>query len=295
MTYANRETSVRDGRPVEAYELIGTFGAYRYTDADEEVVIGGRSFLPALIDRNDSDVSSITDALKAMNIFLPQDDKLTNDYGGILTPETLSVTIYRAHRGDDWSTDFKRIWGGIAYGYNFDGRYFTVMTCPLPQSILQGDATQVKYQLKCNHSLYDTRCRVPRSSNQSDTSVVSLASGIVTVGASAWADSDLVFGRIVSLTNGESRAILGNSGTTIQVDRDFMRMVPGDGVRLIRGCNKKFDRCEKGFDNTKQFGGFPYKPEEFGIIKVGIGELPGPKIEVLDKRLLVPDNLVSIG
>lgn len=288
MSYEAREGSVDEGRPVEAYLISGVFGAYRYTDADEEVTIEGKVYKPAIIERNGVELASITESLKTINLVVPQDLKLAVDYGSVETPDRLSVRIFRAHRGDDWSTDFKQVWQGIGYGYTYDGRYFTVATVSEPQLQLTREVDQTKFQLKCNHSLYDGRCRVSRAANRSDTSVSAMGSRQITVAASAWPNGDLVYGRVVSMVSWESRAILGNAGNVLTIDRNFLRMSIGDDVRLIRGCNKTFDRCDKGFNNTAQFGGFPFKPEELKIIKVGVGDLPGPKIEVLDDKLVWP-------
>ena len=281
MSYETREGSVDQGRPVEAYLISGVFGTYRYTDADEEVTIGGRVYKPVLIERGEYSLSSITDSLKVVNLVAPQDSKLAVDYGNVDTPDRFSVKIFRAHRGDDWATDFKQVWQGIGYGYSFDGRYFTVATVSESQLQLARQVDQTKFQLKCNHQLYDERCQVPQGANRSDTSVVSVAATQITVSASAWPNGDLVHGRLVSRVSWESRAILANVGNVITVDRRFLRMTAGDEVRLIRGCNKTFERCEKGFNNTVHFGGFPFKPEKLKIIKVGVGDLPGPKVEIL--------------
>lgn len=288
MSYETREGSVDQGRPVEAYLISGVFGSYRYTDADEEVTIGGQVYRPAIIERNGVELASITESLKTINLVVPQDLKLAVDYGSVDTPDRLSVTIFRAHRGDDWATDFKQVWQGIGYGYSYDGRYFTVATVAEPQLQLTREVDQTKFQLKCNHSLYDKRCQVSKPANRSETEIAALGSRLITVGASPWPNGDLVYGRVVSLVSWESRAILANTGNVLTIDRDFLRMAIGDKVRLIRGCNKSFERCDKGFNNTARFGGFPFKPEELKIIKVGVGDLPGPKVEVLDDRLVWP-------
>lgn len=288
MSYETREGSVDEGRPVEAYLISGIFGSYRYTDADEEVTIGGQVYKPAIIERNGLELSSITDSLKVINLVVPQDLKLAVDYGSVDTPDRLSVKVFRAHRGDDWSTDFKQVWQGIGYGYTYDGRYFTVATVSEPQLQLTREVDQTKFQLRCNHALYDGRCQVPKGPNRSETSVSVIGTRQITVESSTWPTGDLVYGRIVSLVSWESRAILANAGNVLTIERDFLRMAVGDSVRLIRGCNKSFDRCDKGFGNTQRFGGFPFKPEELKMIKVGVGDLPKPKVEVLNDKFVWP-------
>lgn len=276
MTYETREGSVDEGRPVQAFKIKGIFGTYRYTDGDDEVIIGGELYRPVTIERGNVNLSSITDSLKTVSIDVPQDAQLAKDYGSIDTPERFSVEVFRAHRGDDWSTDFKRVWSGVAYGYGYNGRHFSISTVAYPQLQLTYQVKQTKFQLKCNHSLFDGRCGLRQSNHRSQTSVTAVGNRSLTVQSSPWPSGDLVRGRVISLVSWESRAILANSGNVLTLDRNFLRMTAGDQVRLIRGCDKSFARCDAGFGNTDRFGGFPFKPQELNIIKDGVRDPTDP-------------------
>jgi uncharacterized phage protein (TIGR02218 family) len=117
----------------------------------------------------------------------------------------------------------------------------------------------VRAQRLCNHVLYDTQCRVDRSSFQFTTTIVSQSGATLVLSSAAgkpnqWA----TFGEVVLAATGERRNVLSQIGTTFTISLSFVGLVGGDTVTVFAGCNHNLFTCRDKFNNVINFGGMPH-------------------------------------
>lgn len=260
MTYATKDKSVQDGLPIECYKFTGTLNTYRYTDAPYSVTVNNEVYEPALIQRGVVETGSIVDGSGGVDIAVPFDIDLAADYVGPLTPESLSVEIRRVHVGDDWSSEFKLVWAGVAVGYGSSGLMFTISMISKLQAKILGSMNSVYYQTTCNNVLYDDRCQLVRSSFTTTATVTAVGDAAITVDDDGVVDHYLRAGEVVNSRTGERRLILDNLVNVVDIGYGFIDCKIGDSVTLIAGCDHSFATCNSKFDNLVHFGGFMYIP-----------------------------------
>lgn len=260
MTYATKDKSVQDGSPIECYKFVGTFDTYRYTDSPVEVVVNNETYEPLPIQRGVIEEGSIIDDAAGVDIAVPFDSDLARDYVGPLTPEKLTIEIRRVHRDDDWATDWKMIWNGVAIGYGSSGLMFSISTISNLQAKLHGGVNSVYYQTTCNNVLYDDRCQISRSAFTTTSTVTAVSDTAVTVDDDGFNDHALSAGEAVNNRTGERRLILDNLANVVDIGYPFIDCKVGDSISLTAGCDHSFSTCNVKFDNIVHFTGFMYIP-----------------------------------
>ena len=95
------EQSQHDGRPVEAYQFTGTFVNYLYTSSDVLVRINNLDFEPATIRRTAIRAGTSGEDGLDIEVRMPVDMPLIQDYAFGVAPPSLTLRVYRLHRGTD--------------------------------------------------------------------------------------------------------------------------------------------------------------------------------------------------
>ena len=264
MAYAARDRSVSDGAPVEFYKFTGPFGVFRYTTSHKEETFLGEVYSPvAGLSRSAIEIGSVIDTLTTNNINLPCDDPLALLYNYGLTPRTLSVIIYRAHRGDDWTSEYSIEWTGIGTGYTTSDDIATIETSSVLQSLMAGNLASVYYQRICNHTLYDSRCKVNKADYTYSAVVTGITGPFIQVDDDHVVDGLLVSGTILCLRTGEERNIISNISDRLKIGYSFIDLIVGDVVELSLGCDHtRTGDCEHKFNNVANYGGFDFIPVE---------------------------------
>ncbi len=265
MTYTANENSVADGEPFECYEFTTPTTVYRYTTFPEAVTLNGEVFSPETMDRTVFDVSMVNDGLKTMDIMLPQDNDLVQIYKAEALPDFLSVVVYRAHVGDDLSSEFSVEWRGECVGIAMQSEWFVIKTRSILGALLTGQNRMAKYQRNCNNRVYDQRCKLVEANFTTTTTVLRNLGSIVRVANDGVDNGALQLGRIVNTRTGETRNIVNNAdralgGANISISYPFNDLVDGDTVNLILGCTNQRSICVSRFDNIENFNGFPFIP-----------------------------------
>lgn len=264
MTYSVNDTSTSDGAPVEFYKFIGPFGEFRYTTSHQEEILADETYIPvAGLSRSAVEIGSIVDTLTTNDIYLPCNDPLVLLYNYGLTPRTLNVIIYRAHRGDNWANDFSIEWTGIGTGYSVSDDKATIETASVLQSLMSGNLASVYYQRICNHTLYDQRCKIVRSDYTWSTSVTEVRGAIISVVDDHNLDGYLTGGTILCNRTGEERNIIINTDNKLKIGYAFIDLQIGDTVELSLGCDHiRTGDCQFKFNNVANYGGFDFIPVE---------------------------------
>lgn len=263
MTFAQKDRSTQDGQPVEFIEFTGPFGTFRYTTNDVPSTCDGEIYLPLPggVRRTSIETSSIIDTIMTMDFMMPAKSDLARLYCYKRSPETLTVIVRKAHRGDDWNSEFEIEWFGFGMNASVKGHTATISTGSVIQAQLNGNLGSVYYQRLCNHVLFDDRCKVDPGDWTTEATVVKIQSQLITVDNDGLANGELRIGQIVNTRNGERRGVYDNVNNIISVSYGFVDIEVGDTVELILGCDhKRLSHCKQRFDNVVNYGGFDFIP-----------------------------------
>lgn len=262
MSYNAAENSIHDGAPVECYKFIGSFRTYRYTSADTEQTVNGELYFPVAGSRGTIRAGTQSDDSLALEITLPFNLDVVQDYAYAESPPALTLEVYRVHRGTDFATDWSLLWKGKVSSFNVDGRVAKVRVPSIFSRALQGDLPSAYYQNPCNHVLFDSRCKVNRAIFSTVTTVTDAQTLDVNVVDDGADDGALAAGEIVNNRTGERRLILNNLANTVSINYPFVDMRVGDEVELAAGCDHSFSTCKAKFNNALNYGGHPYIPTD---------------------------------
>lgn len=260
--YEDRELSTHDGSPVEAYKFTGTFKNYYYTSAELGVTISGQVYTSALISRKAIQTGTQEDSNLALELTLPFDLPLVIDYAFSTSPPDLTLEVLRYHEGSDPASDWIVAWKGRVTSFSTSGHIVKAQVPSIFSITLQGSIPSVYYHNPCNHVLFDDRCKVTKASYQQDTTVTVVDDTTITVAADGFADGVLAAGEIHNTTKGERRMIVSNVADVLVVNFPFFEIEVGDSVSLFVGCNHSLTTCKAVFNNSVNFGGFPYVPTD---------------------------------
>lgn len=259
---SDKYKSIDSSRPIECYKFTGPYGTYLYTDYIEPVTLGYETYYPNQIKRSAIDINAIIDNPITTDIILPGDDPLSKLYAFTTSPGYLNIEVYQAHHGDDWTTDYRRIW----FGYDIEfstGRdnLTTIKTGSLIQSDLTGPLQHVNYQRMCNHVLFDERCKVDRDLYKVMATITGIRGRYITVDDDGYPNGDLVRGTLTIFSTQEQRGIIGNIDNELLLGDRLIRAEIGDIVEIVRGCDHiRLSDCKQVFDNVVNYGGFDFIP-----------------------------------
>jgi len=267
MTYSANEISTQDGTPFECYVFNTPQGDFRYTTLPFAVTLASQEFTPETIDRTGFSLSALIDGIKTMDIMLPVGNALVDVYKAQAVPAYCSLTVYRAHYGDDLNVEYTTEWKGEVIGTGIQGDIFVFKTQSQLLSLLAGRARSVFYQYGCNNRVYDGRCQILEASFLTTGTVIDVDQTEVIIDDDGVADSELVLGKIKCVRTSEIRNIINNTervslDTRIDIGYPFDDLIVGDTVQLILGCDNRLTTCVNRFNNLQHFNGFPYIPKK---------------------------------
>lgn len=258
MPYQDDETGLTTGRPIELYKFLGTYENFYYTSYSEQITSNGQVYTPLAIDRNKLKVATQEQTENALEITLPFDNAMVNQYAYQNAPPDLDFELIRCHETD--FNDTVTLWAGRVTGFSVEGRTAKLKVPALMSYALNGNTPTPRYQAPCNHILYDTRCGVDPALHQHITTVTAIVGNIITIASYPWAPDDAVAGQMIS-PGGEQRMIVSTLGTDITVTYPFAGLEVGDNITLRKGCDHAFEGdCKNKFANGARFGGFPIVP-----------------------------------
>lgn len=265
MTYAANEKSVASGAPFECYRFETPMGTFRYTSLPFAVTLGtgdgAQTFDPCPgIDRTTAEINSVVDSLQTMDFVIPREDDLARRYNQKNLPDYCTTRVYRAHWGDDLTTQFEIEWRGEATDYSYRDGALIISTQSILQAKIQGSQCTIYTQLSCNHRVYDARCGVNKGDHTASTTVTDIDNVSIEVANQTFSNVDLQLGEMRNTRTGEARTIFQAASGLITVTYPFTDLVVGDTVELSRGCNNLMSTCIARFNNVERFLGFRYIP-----------------------------------
>lgn len=262
MTFDTSEKSLYDGAPLELYHFSGTVNSYFLTTNAEAVTSVGQTFSPlAGLKRTVLKVGTQEDDSLALDISMPFDHALVQEYAYKTAPPTLELSLYRAHRTDP--SDRILMWKGKVLSFSVEGRICKMRVPSLFSYLLSGVTPSPRYQAPCNHVLYDSHCAVSPTGHQTITTVTGITGNVISVASiGSLTISEMLGGDITWSTGGENRMITGGTGLDLTVTYPFANLTVGQTVTLRRGCDHSFATCKATFSNGPNFGGSPLVPDK---------------------------------
>lgn len=259
MAYDVFEASVESGQPIELY--IFTIGAtvHRYTSAEDTITYSANTYLPRNIDRTSPTLASGKGGRQQLEITLPKDDVIAQRYIGIVPAARVEIEVLRFHRDD--SPNGYSLWKGRIVSAKFEQqttvcRLFSVSS----ESALARPIPGRKYQGLCNHTLYDSGCKVTKASYKY-TGTVSAESGrtITVAGLAAAKGAGWAKGGTIEVGS-EKRLVSSQSGDVLTLQIAFPSTLVSSSVDVYAGCDHTLTTCNGKFSNAINFGGFPFVP-----------------------------------
>lgn len=255
------EAAVR--KPVELYKIWSGSTYWYYTNGDVAVDFeeapGG--YVPATISRGSVEYNSQLD-VHTMRI---QFSGITDPVIQYIAQNPIDITwieVSRLFRDQD-PLEKSVIFIGQIKSVSFKG-VSAEAECVGFEHFLKMGIPLWRYQLTCNHKLFDAGCTLTKATYKVTAAVTLDATETILTAAAFDALADGYFiGGLVEFEN-ERRTIVAHAGSAITINFKMINLVSTDSVDAYPGCDGRIETCRDKFaaSNIDNFLGFPFIPEE---------------------------------
>lgn len=263
MAYNDNEYSVKAARPQEAYLFDSGSEEWRLTSFDREVTVNGETYTPAPMTRSEPEAGE--DSMKSdLTITIAANSDMVSDMLQSLVEQPVIVTIYRKHWDDaTWLTYWK---GRLV---NFTPGAETELQCESVFTSMRRPGLRAKYQRLCRHALYSvgegllSLCEVEMA-DYAVAAKISSAENVPTIETDLTGyDSSYFKGGFLRQGSYMYRFIysVSGGGRYLTLDRP-LDLAVGTDITLYPGCNHTYSTCRDKFNNSINFGGFPWVPNK---------------------------------
>lgn len=120
-----------------------------------------------------------------------------------------------------------------------------------------------RYQITCNHQVFDAGCNLTGEITEPVPAIVTLdaTKTILTSATFGGYDAGYFTGGLAEFGS-EWRTIVAHSGNTVTINFKMIELEDDDSVDVYPGCDGRIETCRDKFDNIIHFLGFPFIPEE---------------------------------
>ena len=261
---AKEEASER--LPVELYHIWHDGGGHwYYTSGDISVTYSGAKYEPASLERSqvtyDSTLGVVTMEIKTSYL---TDTVL--EYISINPVEILWVSVMKLHR-EQSPLEADVVFIGQIKDVSFKGANAAV-NCVGFEYFLKQVIPRRRYQLTCNHQLFDDCCSLVKEDYKIEATIT--LDGTQTILSSAtFALQDDNYFTAGSVDFGvDSRTIVNHSGADITLIYKIKDLEGGDTVNVYPGCDRRLETCRDKFDNIINSLGFLFIPTENPALRV---------------------------
>lgn len=231
MAVVDTEKSTASAKPVELFRLTGSYNTYRITSDPNHITNSEGVWTSIALEREASKSGTQEDTI-SLNISLPMDHPMVQEYALDSAPPSLTLEFLRAHR--DNLNDTILVWTGEIVSWAIEGRTAKLNVPSSLNYLLQGVAPPPKYQAPCNHMLYDERCTVDPADFSFTGSIATISGRTVGVASLVmFADDEAIGGTITA--NGVQKTITDNAGAVFTVNEAFVTLDPGDELVISAG------------------------------------------------------------
>lgn len=254
MTYDTSEQSLQDAQPVYLYQLTTGSTVTRLAASPVDIVALGNTWAASPVSHSEVDLTG-DPARDSLKLTFPRTDAFALSFLKSASSRRTTVTIYRYLQDSD---DYRFYWKGRVTFPQVSGPNLTLNCEPATTSLASAGLSRV-FMRQCPHTVYFGDCRVNRSAYAIPAELVSGTGTSITISVSGLLlDGVLDNGLIEVTTTGEMRTILSNIGTSLTLRRPLPALQPSDTLAVFPGCNRTIEVCDEKFDNSGNYGGFPW-------------------------------------
>jgi hypothetical protein len=271
MTFAAKEISTADGRPVELYLFATNNGVQWYfTNAENDLIFNGSTYVGIAIARSQFSQSTERRATK-ITVVMAYLEALTAAFAQLSISQPIegltTLTIYRHHQSDT-GNEFIQNWKGTisSSAFNEDGE--VEFLCTGMKNVFEREGPRMNYGASCQHSLYDALCTLSEVAHTDFTvTVTAISSDGITITLNP-ADigtspiRNFIGGKMIKDNGNDKRLIVKQASNVLTLQYPFRSdFVTGDFVNITQGCNHQLTGdCKNKFANELNYGGAAYTP-----------------------------------
>lgn len=270
MSWSDFEYSTASGQPVTLYEFVrGDTQYFRYTNADQDISLGGNTWLHHAI----SDGGLTVGAGDSLDVTVPADNPVAMLYRNVPPSSPVRIRIHRWHV-DDTQSEFRTVWIGTITEVKREAIDRTQLITASLASTFTRSGLRLTWARACPYSLYDHNCKMAPEQFAVGGLVVTALDGVsITVNLPAELPGDWFSGGYVEwIVDGvtERRGLRAQNGNQLGLFGGAVGINVGQIVTLFPGCDRTIDTCNSKFNNVLNYGGEPHMPGKspYQIIKL---------------------------
>lgn len=248
-------------KPVELYKIWRMDEAvfWYYTSGDVAVTFDGQEYTPATLERGQAKYDSQLE-VTTMNITAGYLNDPATDFLSVNPIEILWIQISKLHREQD-PLEADIIFIGQIKDVSFKGVQANIK-CVGFEHFLKKTVPSWRYQLTCNHQVFDTKCSLAAATYKITETITLDATGTILTGTAFGTKADGFFVGGEVKFGAESRTIVAHVGTAITIMYKMIELESTDSVDVYPGCDGRAETCRDKYDNILNFLGFPFIPTE---------------------------------
>lgn len=270
MAFDTYELSNFDGVPVRLYEITYGNEVWRYNSADRNLTVGGVEYVSAAIS-DDGFTQSGDATAETLVITCPVDLEIVRRYRGTPPSSIVYVAVRQLHFDDvgyiggDISS-VPVVWKGELSAVREQDDATATLTANMLTISFKRGGLRLAWQRQCPHFVYDSNCRLQKSSFgvavtgtitatriAVSTDLSGYAASYFDGGFVEWTDPDTgtVETRGIELQDGQDLNLLGTIDNIEGTSASF---------KIYPGCRRTIDYCDGTFNNRANYGGIPHLP-----------------------------------
>lgn len=247
-------------KPAEIYHIWRDGGEHwYYTSGDVPVTYSGVEYTPATLQRSQTNYNSNLEIV-TMEIKATYLTDAVLEYISINPMEILWISVMKLHREQD-PLEVDIIFIGQIKTVSFKGIQAKI-NCVGFEYFLKQIIPRWRYQLTCNHTLFNTECSLVKDDYKVDA-VITLDDTKTIVSSASFEDSEFGDGYFTGgeiAFEDEYRTIVNHEGEDLTLIYNMKTLVSGSNVSVYPGCDGRLETCRDKFDNIENSLGFPFIP-----------------------------------
>lgn len=270
-TFDLRESSTEDSKPVELYEFILGSTSYRFTSAEDDVVIGSDTYLTSAIGRSRLEQGSDQNN-RTLTVTMPASFSLPQLYVGVPPGQQATINIYRYQRNEvpSFGTQILLFKGQVQTCRFPNDGHSAEFACRSIESALNRNIPRFSFMGMCNHILYDSNCGVLEADFDYIGNADLVDENQVTINGLAASGIDFTGGYVRPTGTVDFRMVLSQSGDVLTLLLPFAEDPTGSNLQAFAGCDHVLTGdCALIFDNVENFGGYAFVPNK-NIFQTGL-------------------------
>lgn len=252
-------------KPVSIYKIWCGDVYFHYTDGDVSFVYDGDTYDPATINRGNTSAGGSLD-VSSLKIEFSLVTTPVIEYMASNPVDIAWIEISRLFRDQDPPEKYV-IFVGQIKTVSFKGLSAEAEVVGF-EHFLRMPIPTFRYQLTCNHRVFDTKCGLNKEDYKTTATVTVDVAGTTLTSATFGGYANDYFTRGYVVYGNEKRSITSHTGSAITLSYKMTTLTSGVTVDTYPGCDGRAETCRDKFNNIVNFLGFPFIPEENPALRV---------------------------